>query len=71
MIKLETPYDNFTRVIVGMLIEELNELAAEIDEMEIETGSKLSSSNPSIPIGTKSTQKSLTSVIAQEILSIE
>jgi hypothetical protein len=50
----------------------LNEIASEIDDMEVETGSKLSSSNPSLPLGAKSAgPKSLTSVIAQEILTSE
>lgn len=55
-----------------MLMEELNELTTEIDDLEVETGSKLSSSNPSLPLGTKYMgPKSLTSVIAQEILTSE
>ena len=73
LIKLETPYDNFTRDIVALLMEELNEIASEIDDMEVETGSKLSSSNPSFPLGAAKLPgpKSLTSVIAQEILTSE
>jgi hypothetical protein len=55
-----------------MLMEELNEITTEIDDLELETGSKLSSSNPSLQLGTKCIKpKGLTSVIAQEIFTIE
>jgi len=43
----------------------LNELTAEIDELEIDTAS----SNPSIPLKRSKHFQSLTSVIAQEIFT--